>query len=294
VSCAPEASLLAALTAITLSSLGFAALDALRKVLAGRVEPVPMAALLTIGQMPLFAAWALLARETHVSAGYAVPGAATILLNVAANVLFLRAVQVSPLSLTIPFLSLTPVFSTLMASAVLGERPDGREAAGIALVVLGAFLVNLRRDRTSPVAALARERGSVMMVGVALIWSLTAVLDKRALAFADVPMHAAIQCAGVAAVLVVFLAARGRLGELRGVRAVQGVYALALAAAAVGLGLQFVALRLTLVGLVEALKRAIGMFFAVAVGRLAFEEAVTAGKLGGVALMSVGVLLIVS
>jgi hypothetical protein len=45
--------------------------------------------------------------------------------------------------------------------------------------------------------------------------------------------------------------------------------------------LQFVALRLTLVGLVEALKRAIGMFFAVAVGRLAFEEAVTAGKLGG-------------
>lgn len=258
------------------------------------MEPVPLAALLTIGQMPLFLAWALLTGETRLSAGYAVPGAATILLNVAANVLFLRAVQVSPLSLTIPFLSLTPVFSTLMASVVLGERPDGGQAAGIALVVLGAFLVNLRRDRPSPVKALALERGSVMMVGVALVWSLTAVLDKRALAFADVPTHAAIQCAGVATVLVVVLAARGRLGELREVRAVRGVYALSLAAAALGLGLQFVALRLTLVGLVEALKRAIGMFFAVIVGRLAFEEALTAGKLAGVALMSVGVLLIVS
>jgi uncharacterized membrane protein len=132
------------------------------------------------------------------------------------------------------------------------------------------------------------------MVGVALIWSLTAVLDKRALAFADVPVHAAIQCAGVAAFLIAFLALRGRLGELRTARTVRGIYVMSLAAAAVGLGLQFVALRLTLVGLVEALKRAIGMFFAVLVGRLAFEEAVTTGKVAGVALMSVGVFLIVS
>ena len=66
-----------------------------------------------------------------------------------------------------------------------------------------------------------------------------------------------------------------------------------LVAAAVGLGLQFVALRLTLVGLVEALKRAIGMFFAVAVGRFAFEEPLTTGKVAGVVLMSAGVALIV-
>ena len=277
--------MLAALTAITLSSLGFAGLDALRKVLAGRLEPVPLATLLTIGQMPLFVAWALLAGETGLAAGYAVPGVATVLLNVAANVLFLRAVQVSPLSLTIPFLSLTPVFSTLIATSVLGEWPGDRQSAGIALVVLGAFMVNVRRDRPSPFVALRRERGSLIMVGVAL---------KRALAFADVPMHAAIQCAGVAAFLIAYLALRGRLGELREVRTVRRVYALSLVAAAVGLGLQFVALRLTLVGLVEALKRAIGMFFAVVVGRLAFEEAVTTGKVAGVALMSVGVFLIVS
>jgi drug/metabolite transporter (DMT)-like permease len=132
-----------------------------------------------------------------------------------------------------------------------------------------------------------------MMGGVALVWSLTAVLDKRALAFAAVPMHAAIQCAGVAALLLAFLATRGRLGELGHVRGIRGTYALALVAAAVGLGLQFVALRLTLVGLVEALKRAIGMFFAVAVGRLAFEEPITTGKIAGVVLMSAGVALIV-
>lgn len=276
-----------------MSSLGFAALDALRKVLSRHVDPVPLAALLTMGQLPLFALWALAGHQVSVSSGYIAPGSATVILNVAANVLFLRAVQVSPLSVTIPFLSLTPVFSTLLGAVVLGERPAGAEAAGIVLVVLGALLVNLRCDRGSPLAALSHEPGSLMMGGVALLWSLTAVLDKRALAFADVPMHAAIQCAGVAAALLVYLAARRRLPELGRVRSVRAAFLLSLVAAAVGLGLQFVALRLTLVGLVEALKRAIGMFLAVVVGRVAFEEPVTAGKIAGVALMSAGVFLIV-
>jgi drug/metabolite transporter (DMT)-like permease len=240
----------------------------------------------------LFLAWALLSSQTQISPGYVLPGVATVVLNVIANVLFLQAVRVSPLSLTIPFLSLTPVFSTLLAGLALGEQPDRTEAAGILLVVLGAFLVNLRRDRPSPLMALRREPGSLIMAGVALVWSLTAVLDKRALAFAAVPMHAAIQSAGVAALLVLLLAARRRLPELVHVRLVPRTYALALVAAALGLGLQFVALRLTLVGLVEALKRAIGMFFAIAVGRLVFEEPVTAGKLAGVLLMSTGVALI--
>jgi drug/metabolite transporter (DMT)-like permease len=77
------------------------------------------------------------------------------------------------------------------------------------------------------------------------------------------------------------------------VHSVRAAFLLSLVAAAVGLGLQFVALRLTLVGLVETLKRAIGMFLAVVVGRVAFEEPVTAGKIAGVALMSGGVFLIV-
>jgi drug/metabolite transporter (DMT)-like permease len=129
------------------SSLGFAALDALRKFLSRHLDPVPLAALIALGQLPLFALWALVGSQLSVSVGYIAPGAATVVLNVAANVLFLKAVQVSPLSVTIPFLSLTPVFSTLLGALVLGERPAGAEAAGIVLVVLGAFLVNLRRDR---------------------------------------------------------------------------------------------------------------------------------------------------
>jgi drug/metabolite transporter (DMT)-like permease len=212
---------------------------------------------------------------------------------VAANLLFLHAVRVSPLSATIPFLSFTPVFSAAFSAAVLGERPGSGDLAGIVLVVLGGLFVNLRWDGGVRSAALLREPGSMMMMGVALLWSLTSVLDKRALEFAGVPMHAAIQCGGVALVLLLVLAARGRLADLRVPRSVGGRLALALVAAGVGLTFQFLALRLALVGLVEALKRSIGMLFAVGVGRLAFGEPLTAGKVAGVALMSAGVGLIV-
>jgi drug/metabolite transporter (DMT)-like permease len=289
----PENALLPAFAAIAVASLGWAALDALRKALTAHVRPVPLAALLAAGQLPLFATWVFLSGETRVAAGYVLPGAATIALNVAANLLFLHAVHVSPLSATIPFRSFTPVFATAFSAVVLGERPDPSDLAGIVLVVLGGLFVNLRWDGAARSAALLREPGSLMMTGVALLWSLTSVLDKRALAFAGVPTHAAIQCGGVALVLLLVLAARGRLADLRVRAPARGRLAFALVAAGVGLSFQFLALRLTLVGLVEALKRSIGMLFAVGVGRLAFGEPLTAGKIAGVILMSTGVALIV-
>jgi len=275
------------------SSLGWAALDALRKSLASRCDPVPLAALLAGGQLPLFLAWVALSGSATVSAGYVLPGGATVALNVVANLLFLRAVRISPLSATIPFLSFTPVFSTVLSALLLDERPGLDDLGGIALVVVGAVLVNARWDGSARAAALLHEPGSVLMTGVALLWSLTAVLDKRALAFASVPVHAAIQCAGVAAVLLAALTARRRVGELRCVVPVRGRLALALLAAGVGLAFQFLALRLTLVGIMEALKRSIGMLFAVGVGRVVFHEPLTPGKIAGVVLMSAGVVLIV-
>ena len=71
--------------------------------------------------------------EARLEPGYWRYGLPDILLNVAANLLFLHAVRVSPLSLTIPFLSFTPVFSALSASVLLGEWPSGSALLGIVM-----------------------------------------------------------------------------------------------------------------------------------------------------------------
>jgi len=285
-----------ALTVIVASSFAWGGFDALRKLLASRVSALPLTALLTSGQLVLFLAWLLAGADHRISLGYALPGSAAIAINLTASVLFIKAVQVSPLSLTIPLLSFTPVFSTLFSAALLGEWPRPLQQAGIVLAVLGALVLNLGGG-VSPresLRALVRERGCLYMLCVALLWSVGAVVDKAALFRASPAVHASVQCAGITSLLLLLLARQGRLGELRRVLQVRGAYVAAVAVASLALALQLYALRLALVGIVETIKRAIGMTLSLANGRLFFGEPVTHGKLAGVGLLAAAVALILA
>ena len=64
-------------------------------------------------------------------------------LDIIALLLYMKAIKVSPLSLTLPFLSLTPVFLIGTSYIILGERPDRSGFIGIVLVVIGAYLLNV-------------------------------------------------------------------------------------------------------------------------------------------------------
>ena len=75
---------------------------------------------------------------------YWLPGLTSVGLNWVANLAFLRALALSPLSVTIPLLSLTPVFTALLAIPLLGETPTALQSAEILAVVAGAFLIRLR------------------------------------------------------------------------------------------------------------------------------------------------------
>ena len=110
--------------------------------------------------------------------------AAIIPLEVLAVILYTKAIKYSPLSLTLPFLSLTPVFLIGTSFVMLGERPDKSGTAGILLVVLGAYLLNVHTTKEGvlgPVHATLEEEGSVLMIIVAFIYSITANLSKIAI-----------------------------------------------------------------------------------------------------------------
>src|SRR5204863_4918099 len=132
----------------------------------------------------------------------------------------LRALAVSPLSVTVPLLSLTPAFTALLAVPMLGERPGLLQTVGILAVVTGAFLITLQQGDSPSVvlAAFRRERGAMLMAGVAFLWSIALPLDKLAIQQAPAPFHAAMLNGGVAALVLLRLAAVGRVGELRGLR----------------------------------------------------------------------------
>lgn len=287
---------LTALALVLSCSLAWSGLDLVRKVLAERIRPAPLLFLLTVGPLPLFLGWLIMDGGADVRPGYFLPGLASVALNVVANVLFLASVRVSPLSVTIPLLSLTPVFASLLAVPLLGEYPTALQAAGIVAVVAGALLLNLDEgEGASPLAvwrAFRRERGSVLMAIVALVWSLTPPLDKLAMASATVPLHALVLNLGVALAMLAQLLVQRRLGELGGVRSAKGAYLAAVLTSAAALGLQLLAFRVVLVGVVETIKRGIGCLLAVVLGRLVLREAITGHKVAAIVLMAAGVALI--
>ena len=272
--------------------------DAQRKGLVRHLTPVAVTAALGIAQAPLFFAWMGYEGELAIGPGYWAPGLGVLLANVLANVLFFEALRRSPLSATVPLLSLTPVFSALFASVVLNELLTGVQWAGIALVVAGAFVLNARgADLHRPMAllrALARERGSLLMVMVAALWSATTVMDKLAMKHSAVSTHAALQVLALAVVLVVWLASRGRISELLAVRRCGRLFAMAIVVGALALALQLTVIQFAHVGLVEAIKRAFGVLAAVVVGRLVFGEQITVTKAVAAVAIAGGVCMVVA
>ena len=186
----------------------------------------------------------------------------------------------------------------LLSALLLGELPGALQLAGVGLIVLGAFLLNLAREDLAHPAlllrGLTRERGSLLMLGTALLWALGAIFDKRALRHAPPSVHAVVVAAGIGLALLLALALRRELPQLLPLRRRPALLLLARGFAAAAQGLQLLALPLLLVSLFEALKRCVGMALALLNGAWFFGEPVTARKLAATALMGVGVVLVLA
>ncbi len=283
----------AAITVVLGCSLGWSLLDLTRKSLVEKIPSLPLLLFVTAGMVPLFAFWAYFGQPATFAPGYLPPATASILLNVFANLAFFESIRVSPLSLTIPLLSLTPVFATILAIPLLGEVPTPRQAAGILIVVVGALFLNLAGGEGSSLAAVwrafIRERGSLLMVLVALLWAATISLDKMAVERSSGALHGLVLSGGVGVAALAALAGARRMHELSTARRAPWTLLAALVVGAVALALQLEAIQLVWVGAVETVKRGLGNLMALVFGRLFFAEPVTPHKLIAIVLMAGGV-----
>ena len=276
-------------------ALAFSGADISRKLLASWIRPVPLLFALAAGMAPFFIAWHIREGASFPAPGYWFPGLSSTLINVVANLAFIEAVRRSPLSLTIPLLSLTPVFTALLAIPMLGETPEPRQWLGIGAVVVGAFWLNLGRGSVSlreSWRAFLREPGSRLMVGVSLMWSLAMPLDKMAVEVAGPSFHGVVLNVGVATALVLMATLRGRLSEFQDLRHRSGLLVAGILISVVALGLQLMAIKIVWVGFVETMKRGVGSFLALLWGRLIFGEALEPQRFVAVAVMGLGVALI--
>ena len=137
-------------------------------------------------------------------------------LELTAFLLYLRSIRISPLSLTIPFLALTPVFTIVTSRILLKERVSMMGSFGIFAIVLGIYLLHvtdLKEGILAPLRALGRERGSQMMIASAFLYSITSNIGKRAIQLSDPVTFAFLY--QTMDTLALFGLARAKAGGLR-------------------------------------------------------------------------------
>jgi drug/metabolite transporter (DMT)-like permease len=222
---------------------------------------------------------------------------ALVPLEVAAMLLYMQAIRDHPLSLTLPYLAFTPVFVILTGFLLLGERVSFKGAGGVSLVVIGAWLLNVRHARLrewrswgAPLAAIVYEPGSRMMLSVALLYSLTATMGKGALQYMA-PRHFGAFYFALLGVVVTLLFAAPRPRMLKSIwRRPWGVLAVT-ACNATMVYTHFLALQRVEVAYMIAVKRS-SLLFGILYGAVFFRERDLASHLLAGVLMVVGVSLI--
>lgn len=171
--------ILAILTALAMSSEG-----AWLKKYFSHLGPYEMGMASIIYSLPLFAIAMILIPHPPLPYQFWAAFLGTFVLNGIAYFLYVRAIQISPLSLTIPYLAFTPAFMIFTGRILLDEEPSPLGIAGILVSLAGGYLLNLDVTKWSPLEPLRaalRERGSRHMLVVAVIYSLSSVLDKKAI-----------------------------------------------------------------------------------------------------------------
>jgi drug/metabolite transporter (DMT)-like permease len=217
-------------------------------------------------------------------------------LEVIAMALYVRALRDSPMSLCLPYLAFTPVFTVAIAWAVLGERVSRTGLAGIALVVCGTFVLHAGEDSSrgptllGPLRAFRRESGVRLMLGVALIYSVTTVTGKAAMQYMPSALFGAFyfMMLGIFTVIAMLGVRPGSLRVLARRPGVHGVIGFWFALMIV---CHFLAIDRVQAAYMIAVKRS-SILFAVLFGALLFGERELGRRLLAALSMVVGMALI--
>lgn len=215
-------------------------------------------------------------------------------LEVTAFILYIRALKESPLSLTIPFLAFTPVFLIFTSFLILGELPDKSGAAGVILITAGAYTLNLhmrKKGLFKPIKAIIKERGSLMMLIVSFIYSITSSIGKLAILHSSPTFFGAVYflILTLAFTPVVMLKSRNNLSQIIKNYKFFGLLGFF---HSIMIITHMIAMSLTQVTYMIAVKRT-SLLFSVGYGYLLFKEEKVRERLLGSILMIIGVVLIV-
>jgi uncharacterized membrane protein len=243
-------------------------------------------------------------RLPHVDSIFILALLASVVLNWGATLLSTYALAQADASLVSPLLTFNPAFTLLIAWVALTEIPGLQETIGVAVILFGAYLLEVEEARTgllAPLKVLFRRPGTLLAVIASAMWGTTTVLEKLAIEHMTPPSGPFV--ALTATILLVlfltpsaFLSSRhtdtgGQRKGWSGLRLHLRAILLAVLIAGIAPLFGFTAIALGLVGYVTALFKLSAVFTIVWAWLFLGEENIRQRLLGTVVMLIGGVLI---
>ena len=278
-----------------ISAFFWAIFDLTRKLSLKKINSVNLLLIFTITQFIIFLIWIFIDNFSINLISYLLPGIILIFLGLFSALLFLKAIQQSDLSLTIPLLSFSPMFSSIFSFFFLNEQLSKIQYFGVFLIIFGALILYSKKitleEFLKSFKIILKNSSAKLMIIVSIIWSLTPVLDKLCLEHSSINFHGFIQSLGMI-ILLIFLFKKDKVQTLN----TKKNWRLILLTVFVGSTatiLQFYAILTNYVPIMESIKRSVGQLSSVFLGKIFFNEKINKPKVIGVIILSVGVYFIV-
>ncbi|MFO7753728.1 MAG: DMT family transporter [Desulfobacteraceae bacterium] len=172
-----------------LTALAVATQDAWVKKYFSGYNPWEMGTVIFVYCLPFLIFSLMFIRKPVLDATFFWCFAVSLPLNAAAFLLYVFAIRISPLSLTLPYLAFTPVFMLFTGKVFLGEVPGLYPFIGILFVVTGSYVLNMdpsNRSFKGPFLAFKEEPGARIMLFVSFLFSFAAVIGKQGMLHSSV------------------------------------------------------------------------------------------------------------
>ena len=188
---------------------------------------------------------------------------------------FLKAIKIGEISMSIPLLSYSPLLSLLFSNYFLGENLEAQQYFGVATIFFGSFILYSKSLKVqdlllSPVT-LMKNKGAQLIICVTIIWSIIPVLDKKSLTYTDIYLHGFLQSLLIVFLLLIFIKTpiTKKIIKLKKKKEIF-LFLLLIIFSFLTTLLQFLALKINLVPILEVFKRAIGILLALYFGYFFF------------------------
>ena len=240
------------------SAFFWAGFDITRKLSLKKISSTTLLFLFSLGQFLIFLIWIYFENFSINIKPYLLPGIILIFIGISSALLFLKAINQSELSLTIPLLSLSPMFSSIFSFVFIDEVLLKTQYLGIFAIILGTLILYSKdltaKDFLNSWKVIIKNKSARIMIGVSLMWSITPVLDKICLKYSSINIHGFIQSVGII-IFLLFLLIKTTKKEIIKIRNHWEIILFTVLIGVIATILQFFAILNNFVPIMESIKR---------------------------------------